>query len=71
MVATLARSSAPAAFDPCDRCGAAAAARITLNSGVLHLCGHHLRAHHSRLDELSAVIRLAPDREHLGPVGPR
>lgn len=71
MVATLAPTTAPAAFDPCDRCGAAAAARITLTAGVLHLCGHHLRAHHSRLGELSAVIRMAPDREHFGPASNR
>jgi hypothetical protein len=70
MTTTLTQRSAQVAWDTCDRCGAASAARITLSTGgLLHFCGHHLRDHHSRLREQAAEIRLAPHREALGVPG--
>lgn len=67
MVTATLTNSATGVWDPCDRCGAAAAARITLNSGgQIHLCGHHLRDHRDRLTRLQADILLAGEREYLG-----
>jgi hypothetical protein len=72
MTTTTAHRNTAPAWEACDRCGAASAARITLaTGGQLHLCGHHLRDHHGRLRELSAEIRLSPDREHLSIPGDR
>jgi hypothetical protein len=43
--------------DRCDRCGAAAQTRVTLpTGGELLFCGHHTRAHASRLHTLGAVL---------------
>ena len=48
--------------DRCDRCGAAAQVRATLASGgVLHFCGHHARAHESRLREVAIELASAGD----------
>jgi hypothetical protein len=67
MVTTLAHPSTLSPYEPCDRCGAAGVARITLGSGGhLNFCGHHLRAHRDRLAELSAEIRLTPSRHGGG-----
>ncbi|RJQ82297.1 hypothetical protein D5S17_02875 [Pseudonocardiaceae bacterium YIM PH 21723] len=43
--------------DRCDRCGAAARVRAVLSTGgELLFCGHHARAHESKLRELAAQI---------------
>ncbi len=57
MTGSLAALPALTATDRCDRCGAAASVRVVLASGgELLFCGHHGRAHQSRLAELAAVI---------------
>lgn len=44
--------------DRCDRCGAAAKVRAVLPSGgELIFCGHHARAHETKLRELSVDIQ--------------
>lgn len=70
MATALAHPSALPVMDRCDRCGAAPVARITLGSGGhLHFCGHHLRAHRQRLDEIAAEIRLTSGSEAAGSAG--
>ncbi|HJP76670.1 MAG TPA: hypothetical protein VJ914_20540 [Pseudonocardiaceae bacterium] len=57
MTTTLTRPDLTAA-DRCDRCGAAARVRAVLPSGgELLFCGHHARAHETRLRELAAEIQ--------------
>lgn len=57
MVGTLEAQVALTAADRCDRCGAQAVARATLESGAhLLFCGHHLRAHEASLRQASARI---------------
>jgi len=57
MNTTLARPDLTAA-DRCDRCGAAAQARVILPSGgELLFCGHHARKHTEALRELAADIQ--------------
>lgn len=57
MTGTLMSPTALTAADRCDRCGAAAAARVILaNGGELLFCGHHAREHSARLSELAAVV---------------
>jgi hypothetical protein len=42
----------------CDRCGAAALVRVTLQTGgELQFCGHHARKHAARLLEIGAGMR--------------
>ncbi|OLR94933.1 DUF7455 domain-containing protein [Actinokineospora sp. G85] len=54
---TLTRPELTAA-DRCDRCGAAAQVRAVLSSGgELLFCGHHARAHETRLRELEAELQ--------------
>ncbi len=56
MPGTLARPALTAA-DRCDRCGAAAKTRAVLPSGgELLFCGHHARAHETKLRELSVEL---------------
>jgi len=43
--------------DRCDRCGAQARTRVTLQSGVLLFCGHHYREHAEALALAVAVPR--------------
>ncbi|MFT3715045.1 MAG: hypothetical protein QM774_03605 [Gordonia sp. (in: high G+C Gram-positive bacteria)] len=43
--------------DRCDRCGAAAKVRATLNGGgTLLFCRHHFNDHEARLAEMGAVL---------------
>lgn len=42
--------------DRCDRCGAAARARVVLAHGQLLFCGHHMNYHRSKLNEQALVI---------------
>jgi hypothetical protein len=45
------------AADRCDRCGAQAQSRVTLQSGELLFCGHHFRAHAEALARVVAIPR--------------
>ena len=57
MTTTLTRPELTAA-DRCDRCGAAAQVRAVLQSGgELLFCGHHARAHQTRLQEMEAQLQ--------------
>ena len=45
------------AADRCDRCGAQAYVRVTLNSGgQLLFCGHHGKAHSDKLLQVALKI---------------
>lgn len=64
MVGTLEAEVVLDAADRCDRCGAQAVARATMNSGMdLLFCGHHLRAHEAGLRAASARITRARHAE--------
>jgi hypothetical protein len=57
MTGTLTGPAPLTAADRCDRCGAAAAVRVTLSGGgELLFCGHHAKEHSARLTELAAVV---------------
>ena len=44
------------AVDRCDRCGAQAYLRVTLNSGgELLFCGHHAKKHEAKLRPMAEV----------------
>ena len=44
--------------DRCDRCGAQAYLRVTLNSGgELLFCAHHARAHEDKLQQVALKIQ--------------
>lgn len=46
------------ASDRCDRCGAQAYLRVTLNSGgELLFCAHHARAHSDKLRQVAIDIQ--------------
>jgi hypothetical protein len=55
---TTALASAPAltALDRCDRCGAQAVVRATLESGDLLFCGHHARQHAEALARVAVTV---------------
>lgn len=51
------------ATDRCDRCGAQAYVRVTMNSGSeLFFCAHHAREYDARLRELAANIQDESER---------
>lgn len=51
------------ATDRCDRCGAQAYVRATMESGFdLLLCAHHFRENESRLREIAVAIHDESDR---------
>lgn len=55
MTTTLAPHPPLNAADRCDRCGAQAYIRVTMPSGgELLFCGHHGRAHETKLRAMSA-----------------
>ncbi|MDX6285276.1 MAG: hypothetical protein QOG53_761 [Frankiales bacterium] len=58
MSATLAPDRTPlTAADRCDRCGARAYVRVTLQSGgELYFCVHHAREHEDSLRKVAARI---------------
>ena len=59
---TLAESQLTAA-DRCDRCGAQAYVRATMESGFdLLLCAHHFHENESRLREIAVTIQDESDR---------
>jgi hypothetical protein len=55
---TTALASAPAltALDRCDRCGAQAVVRATLEHGDLLFCGHHARQHAEALSRIAVCV---------------
>lgn len=55
---TTALASAPAltALDRCDRCGAQAVVRATLESGDLLFCGHHARQYGEALARVAVTV---------------
>jgi hypothetical protein len=72
-----AQSSTPlTAVDRCDRCGAQAYLRVSLQGGgELLFCAHHAREHGDKLREIAAYVHdetdkladtptIAPDDEH-------
>ena len=51
------------ASDRCDRCGAQAYLRVTLNSGSeLLFCAHHARAHEDKLRQVALRIHDETDK---------
>ena len=57
MTTAVATSSALAAADRCDRCGAQAYLRVELQSGgELLFCAHHAREHGDKLREIAAHV---------------
>ena len=51
------------ATDRCDRCGAQAYVRVTMDSGAeLYFCAHHARAYETRLREVAASIQDETER---------
>jgi hypothetical protein len=48
-------------LDRCDRCGAGAKVRAVLPSGSeLLFCGHHARAHETKLRDRSVELHTSP-----------
>ena len=51
------------AADRCDRCGAQAYLRVTLNSGgELLFCAHHAKAHSDKLSQVALKIHDETDK---------
>ncbi len=51
------------AADRCDRCGAQAYLRVTLNSGgELLFCAHHAKAHSAKLSQVALKIHDETDK---------
>ena len=49
--------------DRCDRCGAQAYVRVTLNNGgELLFCGHHANAHSAKLSQVALRIHDETDK---------
>ena len=58
MTTALATHAALTAADRCDRCGAQAYVRVTLEAGgELLFCAHHGREHASKLREVASDIQ--------------
>ena len=56
MTTALANAPALTALDRCDRCGAQAVVRATLESGDLLFCGHHARQHAEALSRVAVTV---------------
>ena len=68
MTPTLTREPSLLATDRCDRCGAQAYVRVTLDGGsVLLFCAHHYRAHEDRLRSVAVDILDETRRLDEGP----
>ncbi|GMA31464.1 DUF7455 domain-containing protein [Litorihabitans aurantiacus] len=52
------------ASDRCDRCGAQAYVRVTLESGQLYFCAHHGRALTPAMSDIALEILDESDRLH-------
>jgi hypothetical protein len=61
-VPTTLTASSLVAADRCDRCGAQAYVRVTIEAGELQFCAHHAREYEPRLRALDAVIQDETDR---------
>ena len=48
--------------DRCDRCGAQAYLRVTMNAGELLFCAHHAKAHSDRLKQVALNIQDQTDK---------
>ena len=48
--------------DRCDRCGAQAYLRVTMNAGELLFCAHHAKAHSDRLKQVALTIQDETDK---------
>ena len=75
-VTTTIAASPLTAADRCDRCGAQAYVRATMESGFdLLLCAHHFRENEARLREVAAAIYDESDRlattTHIAPLEER
>lgn len=58
MTSALASHPPLTAADRCDRCGAQAYIRVTMQSGgELLFCAHHGRAHEAKLREISTTFQ--------------
>ena len=63
MTTTTIAASPLTAADRCDRCGAQAYIRATMESGFdLLLCGHHFHENEDRLRKIAVSIRDETDR---------
>lgn len=64
MTTATASSAAPlTAVDRCDRCGAQAYMRVSLQTGgELLFCAHHAREHGEKLREIAAHVHDETDR---------
>jgi hypothetical protein len=56
MTTALATAPALTALDRCDRCGAQAVVRATLEHGDLLFCGHHARKHAEALARVAVRV---------------
>lgn len=45
------------AADRCDRCGAQAYLRVTLQGGELLFCAHHAKTHSDKLKQVALTIQ--------------
>jgi hypothetical protein len=61
-VPTTLTASSLVAADRCDRCGAQAYVRVTMEAGELNFCAHHAREYEPRLRALAATIQDETDR---------
>ncbi|MFT3861294.1 hypothetical protein [Micropruina sp.] len=50
--------------DRCDRCGAQAYLRVTLQAGELLFCAHHAKAHSNRIKQVALTIHDETDKLH-------
>jgi hypothetical protein len=67
-VTTAIAASPLTATDRCDRCGAQAYVRATMESGYdLLLCAHHFHENESRLREIAKAIQDESDRLAVVP----
>ena len=51
----------------CDRCGAQAFVRVTLNAGELLFCGHHYAKHEPTIGPLALKVQDERDRINEKP----
>ena len=56
MTSALATAPDLTALDRCDRCGAQALVRATLEHGELMFCGHHSRQHAEALARVARAV---------------
>ena len=65
MTTTTAENTGLTAADRCDRCGAQAYVRVTLNTGgELLFCAHHGKAHADKLKQVALLGQEGCGAEH-------